>query len=294
MENLKIKDGFIGELQINVPREVIINHLRRQEFLNNLFITHIGYFPKAKFHYRERLYGCADNILLFCVGGKGFYQTDTVSRELKMNEFIILPAGKYHMYQADLKDPWSIYWIHFSGHMVKSFNSWIHTERFVTPQKATNTNKIIEQWAELYYALNSGLTEENMAYANLCLYRFLSFFIFPHDINPSIQKENPIAESIAYMKSNIDKQLTIEELAGQLNFSTSHYSAVFKKVTSKSPIEYFINLKMHYACQLLSQTELRVSEVSDKLGYEDSFYFSRLFRKSTGKSPLEYRKGIKK
>ncbi len=292
MSLLKIKDGFSGELQINIPREVIINKLRKQEFLNNLFVTHIGFFPKAKFHYRERPYGCPDNILIYCVDGKGHVQNDEDSYSLEANQFIILPPGKFHMYQADLREPWSIYWIHFSGNMLKSLNKWLNTYDFVKPTEIIHDKKIVEQWAEIYYSLESGFTEKNLAFANLSLYRFLTFFICPQNPISYTPKENPVGESIAYMKSNIDRLLSIQDLATHMNCSSSHYTSIFKKIKGASPIDYFITLKVNYACQLLSQTALRVNEVASKLGYEDSFYFSRLFKKITGKSPKEYKKSV--
>lgn len=289
---LKIKDGFSGELQINIPRDVMIKQLRKQEFLNNLFITHIGFFPKAKFHYRERLYGCVDNILIYCVEGEGHFQTEKDSYRLQSNQFFILPPGKFHIYQADLRNPWSIYWVHFSGNMVKSLNKWMHIEEFSKPSSIVYDKKIVEQWADMYYALASGLTENNLAYANLCLYRFLSFFLCQQNQHPNVVKENPIAKSITYMKANINQLLSVEDLATEMNYSSSHFTSLFKKTTGISPIDYFIKLKIHYACQLLSQTELRISEVSNKLGYDDSFYFSRLFKKMTGKSPKDYRQSV--
>ncbi len=289
MHLLKIKDGFSGELQINIPREVVIKQLRKQDFLNNLFITHIGFFPKAKFHYRERPYGCADNILIYCVDGKGHYQTEKENYILQSNQFFILPPGKFHIYQADLRNPWSIYWIHFSGNMVKTLNKWMKIDDFSKPTSINYDKKIVDQWADIYYALESGFTENNLAFANLCLYRFLTFFLCQPNENSYVRKENPIGESIAYMKSNIERLLTVEDLSTQLNYSSSHFTTIFKKTTGVSPIEYFIKLKIHYACQLLSQTDLRINEVANKLGYDDSFYFSRLFKKMIGKSPKDYR-----
>lgn len=288
----KIKDGFSGEKQINVPREIVVNRLSKKEFIDSLFITHIGYFPKAKFHYRERQFGCPDNILIYCVGGRGHYQTATKSYTLNASQFMLLPPGKYHMYQADLHTPWSIYWVHFSGHKVKQLNEWMKTEDYIKPSDIEYNKKIIEQWSEMYNALASGYSDQNLAFANLCLYRFLTFFLCQPDFISDNIPRNPIGESITYMKANIDKIKTIEELATHLEFSGSHYSALFRRKTGASPIEYFIKLKIQYACQLLSQSDLRINEIAGKIGYEDTFYFSRLFKKINGKSPRDYKNSV--
>jgi AraC-like DNA-binding protein len=293
MAVLKIKDGFQGEMQINVPREILIRKLRKQAFAGNLFITHIGYFPKAKYHYRERPLGCADNILLYCVDGRGHYQTDEGSFVLNAQQFVILPPGKFHMYQADIHDPWTIYWIHFSGEKLHDLNKWLHTERYIVPTSIEYDKQIIELWSEIYYALENGYSDNNLAYANLCLYRFLTFFLCSHVNNPMETKEDPVAASISHMKSQISKTLTVEELASRLGYSSSHYSSMFRDKTGSSPLDYFIRLKLHYACQLLSQTDLSIQTISEKIGYEDQFYFSRLFKKIHGKSPRNYRNALR-
>jgi hypothetical protein len=64
MNATKRKDGFIGEKQINAPTAILTKFIKKKEFLHALFITHIGFFPKALYHYRERKYGCEDYILL--------------------------------------------------------------------------------------------------------------------------------------------------------------------------------------------------------------------------------------
>jgi len=289
MPVLKIKDGFLGEKQINVPRDIVINKLRKQPFANSLFITHIGYFPKAKFHYRERPLGCADNILIYCVDGRGHYQTATDHYVLDANQFVILPPGGFHMYQADIHNPWSIYWVHFSGEKLHELNDWLQTAKYIVPTRIDYDKKIIDQWAEMYATLDNGYSDKNLAYANLCLYRFITFFLCGPDLIPDLKKEDPIRASITYMKSHIDRILSVNELASRLSYSGSHYTALFRSKTGSSTLDYFIRLKIHYACQLLCQTDFKISSIAEKVGYEDSFYFSRLFKKINGKSPRDYR-----
>ena len=63
-----------------------------------------------------------------------------------------------------------------------------------------------------------------------------------------------------------------------------------KKKTGLSPMDYYIKMKIQYACQLLSQSDLKIKEVAEKIGYEDPYYFSRLFKQVMNKSPKDYRK----
>jgi len=89
-------------------------------------------------------------------------------------------------------------------------------------------------------------------------------------------------------------QMYITQIGYFPKASSSHFSIVFRKATGMPPIDYFINLKMQKACQLLDMDESRIKEVAHNLGYEDQYYFSRLFKKYMGISPEQYRTSVKR
>ncbi|MCU7548828.1 AraC family transcriptional regulator [Chitinophagaceae bacterium LB-8] len=288
----KRRDGFIGEKQINIPKTILSKHIKKKEFLHSLFITHIGYFPKALYHYRERKNGCEDYILLYSLGGKGYIENAEEKFELAPNQFIIIPPHQYHRFQADINDPWTIYWVHFSSNKLNELNKEFNVEQYYKPTDIFYDEKIIDVWFEMYSSLASEYSTTTIGYANFCLYRFLSFFFFPNNKFNILEQECPLDQSIEYMKANIDKRLTADIIANQFQYSSSHYTAIFKKKTGSSPIDYFINMKIHFACQLLSQSELKIREIAEKVGYDDPYYFSRLFKQIMNKSPKEYREVI--
>jgi AraC-like DNA-binding protein len=290
MSLTKRRDGFVGEKQINIPTSILNKFVRKTTFLHSLYITHIGYFPNALFHYRERRKGCDDYILLYSLGGKGYIENRSGQMEMKPNQFIIIPPHLFHRYQADLDNPWTLYWVHFSSDKLTAFNEDFNTGRFYSPTDISYNQSIIDEWIQMYLSLDNGYNGENFAYANFCLYRFLSFFLFPDKKFSIEEDDNPLDQSIVFMKENIDKRLTAEDIAQRFQYSTSHYTAMFKKQTGMSPIDYFIKLKMHFSCQLLTQTDLKIKQIADRIGYDDPYYFSRLFKQVMHKSPKEYRK----
>ena len=91
------------------------------------------------------------------------------------------------------------------------------------------------------------------------------------------------------MHQHIDKKITLSDLADHCGLSVSHYSLLFKKRTSRTPIQYFNKLKIQKACQMLDLTDMHIKEISIRLDFEDQFYFSRVFRKEMGLPPIEYR-----
>ena len=92
------------------------------------------------------------------------------------------------------------------------------------------------------------------------------------------------------MKQHLNQSLQLDSLASIATLSRSHYVELFKKRTGYAPIDYFIRLRMHHACQLMDTTDASVKEVADSLGYKDALYFSRLFKQINERTPTEYRR----
>lgn len=293
----KRRDGFQGEKLISLPQRVLKDAFRRAPALFQLFITHIGYFPKASAHYRERRKGCEDNILIYCLHGKGHFIIENKKFEVTANQFIHVPAtDKYMRYWADEEDPWTIYWIHFSGHDLCSFNNSLGITLLKGPQRIPFNQKALDIWETIYQTLEMGYSTENLCNASFCLYHFIATFSFTdkHILTEKKDGSNIVDDTILNMRSNIDQKLTVQDMACRHNLSSSHFSSLFRKGTGMSPIDYFIHLKMQRACQLLYAHDTMIKTVAMDLGYDDQYYFSRIFKKYIGMSPEQYRLTSKK
>ncbi|MEN2416275.1 AraC family transcriptional regulator [Flavobacterium mesophilum] len=292
IKKFKQRDGFQGEKLISLPDSVWKKTIKKNPVMANLYITHIGYFPKANYHHRERKNGCADNIFIYCTRGKGWYKIKNQRFEVGINDFFIIPATTEEMsYGADENDPWTIYWVHFSGNDMENFNKGFNIGLYDGPQQIIYNEKGIELWLSMYQNLEMGYSKENITKANLCLYHFISSFLYP-DKNLSEKKQEEkdlISSTIAFMRTKLTEKLTLEDLALTNQLSASHFSSLFRKGTGMSPLDYFIHLKLQKACLLLLTTEMRVKDIASELGYEDPYYFSRLFKKYINTSPLQYR-----
>ena len=294
----KKRDGFAGELLISIPQNVLAGAIQKGQILpHQLYVSHIGYFPKALYHYCQRPQGCVDNILFYCVQGKGYYTLDGHTFTLNPNQYVIVPAtDKPLVYWSDTEDPWSIYWVHFTSDALQAFNRAYHIVPEQGPQYIPHNEKGIRIWEEMYENLSRGYSPENLMNTNLCLYHLIATFVFSQqqNQNSSSPEKAIIRETIDYMKNNLDKTIRIEDFADLNKYSVSHFSKLFRLTTGMSPIEYFIHLKMQKACQLLYTEESRVKQIAALLGYDDPYYFSRLFKKYMNTSPETYRKSVRK
>lgn len=115
--------------------------------------------------------------------------------------------------------------------------------------------------------------------------------LFESDLGSST-KSRRIAKVCEYIDQNLDKDLSLAEVAALVNMSESAFSHFFKKRTGLSYINYVNNQRIARACTLLSDTTLSASEICYDCGFNNKSNFIRIFRKKKNMTPIEYRKFI--
>ncbi|MFB9275714.1 response regulator [Cohnella cellulosilytica] len=94
-----------------------------------------------------------------------------------------------------------------------------------------------------------------------------------------------------YIQANYHNPISLQSLSDTFGFAPSYLSRIYREHKGQSPIDYVIKLRMNKAKELLLlEPALPLKQISEAIGYEDSFYFSRLFKAQTGSSPSEFRK----
>lgn len=91
-----------------------------------------------------------------------------------------------------------------------------------------------------------------------------------------------------YISEHICDKLTLNDVAYSFNITPNYLSQLFKKHNDLGFNEYVTNSKINEAKRLMSDGSMKIYEISDKLGFESSFYFSKVFKKKEGVSPKEY------
>jgi two-component system, response regulator YesN len=87
----------------------------------------------------------------------------------------------------------------------------------------------------------------------------------------------------------MDPDISLNKVASQVNLSPSHFSVVYSQETGQTFKEYLTEIRIKKAKELLRMTNMRSTEISYKVGYNDPHYFSHVFGKYTGFSPKEFR-----
>lgn len=288
--HIKKKEGFTGEITCILPI-VIKEQLQENKLCKNLYLTDIGYYPKALYHNRERKLGCKQYILIYCVNGSGWFFINNKRYEVKANHFFILPENTAHAYGSAQNDPWTIYWVHFTGELSKEYYHYLVGHAAFAPKIVFPSDERNQLFDEIIRYASMINNIDSVIYANNCLYNYLASFkntIFTNSHSDK-QKTSVIDSCIKLMKENLGKNLNLFEIAQLMDISISHLSSLFKEKMHDSPYNYYIFLKIQRACYLLWNTSKNIKTIAAELGYEDPYHFSRVFKNTMGLSPKEFR-----
>ncbi len=99
-----------------------------------------------------------------------------------------------------------------------------------------------------------------------------------------------VKNAIEYVRKNYSKEISNITISEHLNINSSYFCRLFKKETGFTFVQYLINYRIRVATRLLSNFDMRISEVAEQVGFSDSNYFSNTFKKITGSSPKAYQK----
>lgn len=113
---------------------------------------------------------------------------------------------------------------------------------------------------------------------------------FPKKETVSGNEKSLVEQVRKYVEDNLDQNLNVNGVAAALFMNGDYISRVFKNETGTPLKEYIIQRKMESARLLLTTTQLPVSVIASKLGYDNFSYFSQAYRRCMGVSPSEERK----
>ena len=100
-------------------------------------------------------------------------------------------------------------------------------------------------------------------------------------------------EIVDMLRARINEELSLEEIARRSSMSVSKLKMLFRKYAAQGPIDFFIDMKLDLAKEMISQGKHNLTEISEMLGFSSLHYFSRLFKSRSGVSPSRWEKEAK-
>ena len=99
-----------------------------------------------------------------------------------------------------------------------------------------------------------------------------------------------IKQAIDYIRENYDRDLNMAVVSNHISMNYSLFSYLFKEYTGSNFVNYLKEIRIAEAKKLLAETDMRINEISAKVGYDNEKHFMKIFKASCGVSPSEYRK----
>lgn len=102
--------------------------------------------------------------------------------------------------------------------------------------------------------------------------------------------DSVVKRILNYMDKNYSKPLRLESLAELFNYNSAYLGKIFKNYTGENFNAYLDKIRIENAKELLAQNDLKIYEVSERVGFKNKDYFFSKFKKHVGVSPKEYKK----
>ncbi|OON91031.1 MAG: hypothetical protein ATN34_05375 [Epulopiscium sp. Nele67-Bin002] len=162
----------------------------------------------------------------------------------------------------------------------------------------TFIQEILDTYQSVLQVEKLELTDDILEYANINMYMD-SLTTNIKSINDSInnkfddyKNKQKIQEAILFIKENYNTDLNMAVVSNHISMNYSLFSYVFKQYTNKNFVSYLKEIRIAEAKKLLETTNLKITEIGHKVGYENEKHFMKIFRSESGVSPTEYRKNM--
>ena len=233
--------------------------------------------------------------LLYIIEGGGVFHSRTVPEaRLKEGDFFLLFPGEWHSYHPTGPRGWKKYWIGFRGH---NMDDRVRAG-FLSPTKPIYHVGFSEKIVQLYRsAYEAALAEE--AYSQQVMAGIVNLLIgLMYSLERNIELKsrnqehvNMINRAQLRIRESLESSLTIQQVAEEMGVSYSNFRKLFKEHTGLSPAVYQQDLRLQRAKELLTTTDMSITEIAYRLNFESPDYFSSKFRVKTGRKPSDLRTG---
>ncbi len=106
------------------------------------------------------------------------------------------------------------------------------------------------------------------------------------------KNKQKIQQAVVFIRENFDKDLNMAVVSNHISMNYSLFSYAFKQYTGTNFVNFLKDIRMEKAKELLENTDLRIIEISQKIGYENEKHFMKIFKVTCGVSPTEYRRNM--
>lgn len=228
-------------------------------------------------------------IVYISEGSGKFASASCPMTEITAGTAILLFPGEWHTYRPSAETGWDEYWVGFrSRHMdMQVENKFFSASDPVW--KIGISSGIISLYEEVISVISSERLGFRQLVSGIVMHILGSIYYKGKNIaRPDSGMSEKISEAKVLMKDT-DCPLTIEQIAGSVGMGYSKFRKLFKDYTGTSPAQYRLQQKLAKAKELLTTSQMNISEIAYFLKFDSPGQFSIFFRQKEGTSPRKFR-----
>jgi AraC-like DNA-binding protein len=224
--------------------------------------------------------------LIYIPRGAGTFRSDGERTwRIRPGSLFMLFPEVWHWYAPDKETGWDEYWVGMKGDYVAQ----LAARGFFTPESPVMDIGLHDSILELYQEIFDCARNEGPGFQQVLGSLISHLMAHAHSLSLQHGKESANERIVQRAKfllaDNVASHLDIGWLSKSLGLGYSRFRQIFKKCTGLSPYQYFLDLKINRAKELLQQGQFTIKEIAYMLSFDDPYYFSHLFKKKTGHPP---------
>lgn len=240
--------------------------------------------------------------ILLIINGSGWYTIDFITYEIKPGNIYFVTPGQVHTIKFS-EDVFGYIFLFTADFFLKNHSEKAKLSDFPFFQTHSNPPLNVESISEFEFifelACKESLSDSSESdFIVRSALELILFLIKKHYPLPAIQAKGKGLYLFNRFKELVDDKFTIihsvKEYASILSVTPSHLNETVKDISGKSAKDHIKDRQLLEIKRLLSHSDLNISEISDKMNFQDQSYFSRFFKKSVGMSPADFRNQLPK
>ena len=225
--------------------------------------------------------GRKDYLILLISQGNSTILHNGKTYDLSAGNFVLYAPGEEQKYSFETNT--SSMWCHFSGGILEELFEDCNLQSGVY---YTSNNAVLEAFSHLIRNFNApSQSKLAIVYLLELIYNISSAITSPKSAFP-----DALLSVISYINENYNKTISLDTLAKISGYSKSRFSHIFSEYMDTTPIRYQNEIRLRNAREMLTSTQLSVSDIALSCGFSDPLYFSRVFKNKYNKTPTEFRK----
>lgn len=230
--------------------------------------------------------------VVYITAGRGVFECERIERvEVGAGDVFILFPGIRHAYHPLREVGWHEYWVGFSGE--HAYRLW-HNGLF-RPERPVHhiglNHEVMADYEQIVRLCRQQTPGFQVRLGALVLQLLAHIHAIESSSRTATGDSDLVQQARRIMQEHLDAGIEVEAIATQVGVGYTRLLEIFRQYTGLTPYQYFLQLRMHRAKELLQNTGLSIKEVAALMNFENQYYFARLFRKKTGMSPSQWRRG---